>query len=53
MIDLTQLEGFRKAHPREDHFIPIYIAAGAGSDQGSTKIISDIHGCQTIAFGVV
>ncbi|KAA1109006.1 hypothetical protein PGT21_030653 [Puccinia graminis f. sp. tritici] len=49
MIDLTQLEGFRKAHPREDHFIPIYIAAGAGSDQGSTKIISDIHG-QFLSF---
>ncbi|KAI7959470.1 hypothetical protein MJO28_003261 [Puccinia striiformis f. sp. tritici] len=44
MIDLKRLKGFRKAHPREDHFIPIYIAAGAGSDQGSTTIISDIHG---------
>ncbi|POW00941.1 hypothetical protein PSTT_12803 [Puccinia striiformis] len=53
MIDLKRLKGFRKAHPREDHFIPIYIAAGAGSDQGSTTIISDIHGCKTIAFGVV
>ncbi|OAV99824.1 hypothetical protein PTTG_05056 [Puccinia triticina 1-1 BBBD Race 1] len=52
MIALKKLKGFRKAHPREDHFIPIYIAAGAGSDQGSTTIISDIHGCQTIAFGV-
>lgn len=53
MMDLTKLQGFRKAHPREEHFIPIYIAAGAGSDAGTTTIISDIHGCQTIAFGVV
>jgi hypothetical protein len=44
MINLTKLEGFQKAHPRADHFIPIYIAAGAGGDQGSTKVISDIHG---------
>jgi len=53
MIELSKLEGFRRAHPRAEHFVPIYIAAGAGSDAGRTQVISDIHGCQTIAFGVV
>ncbi|UJR19428.1 hypothetical protein I4U23_022558 [Adineta vaga] len=43
--------GFRLAHPREDHFVPIYIAAGAGS-HGDTKVLCDLHGAVTIAFGV-
>jgi aromatic ring-opening dioxygenase catalytic subunit (LigB family) len=43
--------GFRLAHPREEHFVPIYIAAGAGS-QGDAKVLCDLHGAVTIAFGL-
>lgn len=53
LVQLTKLPGLRIAHPREEHFIPIYIAAGAGSDEGETKVLTDMHGCKTIAFGVV
>jgi len=51
LVALTQHEGFRSAHPREDHFVPIYIAAGAGED-GGVHILSGLYGCQTVAFGV-
>ncbi|KAG0146014.1 hypothetical protein CROQUDRAFT_45041 [Cronartium quercuum f. sp. fusiforme G11] len=51
--DLIKLPGFRIAQPREDHFVPIWVAAGAGSDgNGKSVLISDLHGCKTIAFGV-
>ncbi|KAI9452321.1 Extradiol aromatic ring-opening dioxygenase [Russula earlei] len=30
LFALTQHNGFRLAHPREEHFVPIYVAAGAG-----------------------
>lgn len=43
--------GFRLAHPREEHFVPIYVAAGAGS-QGEAKVLCDLHGAVTIAFGL-
>ncbi|KAG8869644.1 hypothetical protein FRB97_000912 [Tulasnella sp. 331] len=48
---LTKHSAFREAHPREEHFIPIYVAAGAGED-GAAKIISSQHGAPTFAFGV-
>ncbi|CAH7675388.1 Extradiol ring-cleavage dioxygenase, class III enzyme, subunit B [Phakopsora pachyrhizi] len=51
--DLTKLPGFRLACPREEHFAPIWIAAGAGSDQGQSQILCDLHGSKTIAYGVV
>ncbi|KAN0140662.1 Extradiol ring-cleavage dioxygenase class III enzyme subunit B [Lactarius tabidus] len=51
LVGLTQHEGFRSAHPREDHFVPIYIAAGAGED-GGAHVLSGLYGCQTVAFGV-
>ena len=34
---------FRRAHPREEHFVPIYVAAGAGTE-GGAKVVSDLHG---------
>lgn len=44
---------FRRAHPREEHFVPIYIAAGAGSDEGEgASVLADIHSAVSIAFGV-
>ena len=51
MLDLTQHAGFRLAHPRADHFVPLYIAAGAGED-GDVKVLSAIYGAPTFAFGV-
>ena len=51
LIALTQHEGFRSAHPREDHFVPIYVAAGAGED-GGVHVLSGLYGCQAVAFGV-
>ncbi|KAL8278863.1 hypothetical protein RQP46_008734 [Phenoliferia psychrophenolica] len=32
LINLTSHPGFRSAHPREEHFVPLYVAAGAASD---------------------
>jgi aromatic ring-opening dioxygenase catalytic subunit (LigB family) len=45
---------FRRAHPREEHFVPIYIAAGAGSDESKGEgatVLADIHSAISIAFG--
>jgi aromatic ring-opening dioxygenase catalytic subunit (LigB family) len=50
LFALTQHKGFRPAHPREDHFVPIYVAAGAGEDD-NVHVLSSFHGCQTVAFG--
>ncbi|KAJ6547114.1 Extradiol ring-cleavage dioxygenase class III enzyme subunit B [Mycena capillaripes] len=51
MVDLTKHHGFRAAHPREEHFIPLYVAAGAG-EGGDVKVIADMYGCETFAFGL-
>lgn len=51
LVALTKHEGFRSAHPREDHFVPIYVAAGAGED-GGVHVLSGLYGCQAVAFGV-
>ncbi|KAM0790887.1 hypothetical protein ACM66B_004726 [Microbotryomycetes sp. NB124-2] len=45
--------GFRKAHPREEHFVPLYIAAGACSQSpGQARTVFGDHGAKTIVFGV-
>ena len=51
LVALTQHEGFRSAHPREDHLMPIYVAAGAGED-GGVHVLSGLYGSQAVAFGV-
>ncbi|KAK7023911.1 4,5-DOPA dioxygenase extradiol-like protein [Favolaschia claudopus] len=51
MAALPKHPGFRAAHPREDHFIPVYVAAGAG-EEGKSKLIADIYGAETVAFGL-
>jgi len=43
--------GFRACHPTEDHFVPLYVAAGAGDDGGSV-VLEDIYSCQSFAFGL-
>ncbi|KAJ7261376.1 Extradiol ring-cleavage dioxygenase, class III enzyme, subunit B [Mycena haematopus] len=51
MFNLTKHHGFRAAHPREEHFVPLYVAAGAG-EEGESKVIADMYGCETFAFGL-
>ncbi|EJD53260.1 Extradiol aromatic ring-opening dioxygenase [Auricularia subglabra TFB-10046 SS5] len=48
---LTKHPGFRLSNPREEHFIPMYVAAGAG-EQGGSKILAALYGAPTIAFGI-
>eukprot|EP00128_Syssomonas_multiformis_P008519 Colp12_sorted_trinity150504_noHs@3337 len=50
MLALTSHPYFRRAHPREEHFVPLYVAAGAGSS-GSASVVCDLFGAVTIAFG--
>jgi aromatic ring-opening dioxygenase catalytic subunit (LigB family) len=53
MKRLMQHPFFRRAHPREEHFVPIYIAAGAGSaEDDGANVLADIHSAISIAFGV-
>ena len=53
MKELINHPFFRRAHPREEHFVPIYIAAGAGSVEGDgANVLADIHSAISIAFGV-
>jgi 4,5-DOPA dioxygenase extradiol len=51
MFDLVHHPNFRDAHPREDHFVPVYIAAGAG-EGGSVHVLHANYGVHTYAFGV-
>ena len=51
LIALTKHRGFRAAHPREDHFVPLFISAGAGGN-GSVNILSSLWGAPTVAFGL-
>ncbi|KAJ7019742.1 Extradiol ring-cleavage dioxygenase, class III enzyme, subunit B [Mycena alexandri] len=50
MVNLTKHAGFHASHPR-DHFIPLYVAAGVGKG-GNVKVIADIYGGETVAFGL-
>jgi aromatic ring-opening dioxygenase catalytic subunit (LigB family) len=44
--------GARKAHPREEHLIPLMVAAGAAGEDLGTKIFQDrIMGAAISAFG--
>ncbi|KDQ60622.1 hypothetical protein JAAARDRAFT_124786 [Jaapia argillacea MUCL 33604] len=54
LLALPQHPSFHLAHPRAEHFVPIYVAAGAGDDGEGTKakILSAVYGCTTVAFGV-
>jgi 4,5-DOPA dioxygenase extradiol len=51
MFGLTQHPGFRASHPREDHFVPLYVAAGAG-EGGDVKTIMELYGLGSFGFGI-
>ncbi|CAE6426873.1 unnamed protein product [Rhizoctonia solani] len=51
LSSLTRHPGFRLAHPREEHFTPIYLAAGAG-EKGKTQVLDATYGQVTVAFGL-
>lgn len=51
LVALTRHRGFRLAHPREEHFVPIYVGAGAG-EGGDVRIVSGVYSAPTIAFGL-
>jgi hypothetical protein len=51
LVKLTSHPGFRASHPREEHFVPLYVAAGAGED-GGVEIVSAVYGAPTVAFGL-
>lgn len=50
-MKLVEHPNFREAHPREEHFVPLYIAAGAG-EGGNVRVLAGMHGAKTFAFGV-
>ncbi|KAL7283272.1 hypothetical protein ACG7TL_002701 [Trametes sanguinea] len=52
LLDLTKHKGFRAAHPRADHFVPLYIGAGAGGNDANVRVLSAIYGAPTFAFDV-
>ncbi|EIN07676.1 Extradiol ring-cleavage dioxygenase class III enzyme subunit B [Punctularia strigosozonata HHB-11173 SS5] len=54
LLDLPKHPGFRATHPREEHFVPLYVAAGAGDEDGreEARVLSAIYGAHTVAFGV-
>jgi len=51
LLDLVNRKGFRQAHPRSEHFIPLYIAAGAG-ESGQVQILNAQYAAPTFAFGI-
>jgi len=51
MFNLVRHHGFRACHPREDHFVPIYVAAGA-AEEGDVRVLNGEFGIITAAFGV-
>ena len=51
MFDLVKHRGFRAANPREEHFVPLYVAAGAG-ETGGVKVLNGLYGIPTVAFGL-
>ncbi|KZP02757.1 Extradiol ring-cleavage dioxygenase, class III enzyme, subunit B [Athelia psychrophila] len=57
LVGLTRHRGFRAAQPREDHFVPLYVAAGAGAGggdggDGGVRVLGALYGAQTVAFGL-
>lgn len=51
LFDLMKHGGFAQAHPSAEHFVPLYVAAGAG-EEGGVQVVSAIYSAPTIAFGI-
>ncbi|KZT62105.1 Extradiol aromatic ring-opening dioxygenase [Calocera cornea HHB12733] len=51
LVDLASHKGYRLAHPRAEHFVPLYVAAGAG-EKGKSKVLFARFGAKTVAFGL-
>ncbi|CAE6426080.1 unnamed protein product [Rhizoctonia solani] len=51
LLSLPSHPAFRISHPREDHFTPLYIAAGAG-DVGGSRVLDANYGLASVAFGI-
>ncbi|KAJ2931446.1 hypothetical protein H1R20_g5698, partial [Candolleomyces eurysporus] len=51
LVKLPNHPGFRSSHPREDHFVPLYVAAGAG-EGGEVFTVMNDYGIPTFAFGL-
>ncbi|QRW19690.1 aromatic ring-opening dioxygenase LigB subunit [Rhizoctonia solani] len=51
LLSLTSHPAFRISHPREDHFTPLYVAAGAG-DIGGSIVLDANYGLASVAFGI-
>ncbi|PPQ78517.1 hypothetical protein CVT25_011789 [Psilocybe cyanescens] len=51
LFGLVRHPGFRASHPREDHFVPLYVAAGAG-EGGRVLTVVDLYGLASFAFGI-
>ncbi|KAG6909839.1 hypothetical protein DXG01_015112 [Tephrocybe rancida] len=49
MVNLVKHPGFRASQPREDHFVPLYVAAGAG-EGGGVRVVTSLYGAPTFAF---
>lgn len=55
MADLVHHPGFRPAHPREEHFVPLYVAEGAGTagpGPAGAHLVCGLWGAKTVVFGV-
>ncbi|GAA5828042.1 hypothetical protein JCM11251_005705 [Rhodosporidiobolus azoricus] len=53
LFALIHHPAFRSAHPREEHFVPIYTAAGAADQAGGrARTVCGLWGAKTIVFGV-
>ena len=51
MFELPNHRGFRAAHGgHPDHFVPLFIAAGAGGENADVKVLSATWGTPTFAF---
>ncbi|BGP12106.1 hypothetical protein JCM10213_005213 [Rhodosporidiobolus nylandii] len=56
LFSLIHHPAFRSAHPREEHFVPLYIAAGAADEASKegkkARTVCGLWGAKTVVFGV-
>ncbi|CDR44859.1 RHTO0S10e01948g1_1 [Rhodotorula toruloides] len=57
LFSLVHHPSFRSAHPREEHFVPLYVAQGAGETgniegREGARVVCGLWGSKTVVFGV-